>query len=29
MQSVTESYYKLLQVLQSATGITKYDRKLL
>ena len=28
-QSVTEVYYKVRQVLQSALGITKYDRLLL
>ena len=29
LESVTEVYYKVLQVLQSASGITKCDRLLL
>ena len=29
LQSVTEVYYKMRQVLQSASGITKCDRLLL
>ena len=29
LQSVTEVYYKIRQVLQSASGITKCDRLLL
>ena len=29
LQSVTKAYYKVRQVLQSPSGITKYDRLLL
>ena len=29
LQNMTDSYYKLRQVLKSASGITKYDRLLL